>query len=221
MNPTLTLSDALAFVADAAERDPALRTMIASRLGLTDPKTKDFGPRPTGLPDLKALSALQVSVFDNGPSPIVAKIEYWTEDGYALPGKNGYVKMSSIKLYPQKKFLQNLRKQRSSTLSPEWIEIMRDIADSYSEDHLFGPVFVSKPGHGSSYIEGQIVIAEIDGGVVHEVKIVSHTQRITATAFTKRSHNDKALADNLMGSARITFRGDSNIDWSTEAGLVV
>lgn len=218
---TLTLSDALAVVADAAGRDPALRTMIASRLGLVDPKARDIGPKPVGLPDLKTLTALQISLFDNGTKPVAATIEYWTQDGYALPGKNGYVKMTSIKLFPHKRFLQNLRKQRSSSLSPEWIEVMREIAEVEGQDRLFGPVFVSKPGHGSGYIEGQILIAEIEDGIVREVRIVASPQALTATAFATRSHTDKPLASNLLGSARITIRGDSNIDWATESGVVV
>lgn len=218
--PTLSLADALAVVADAAARDPALRTMVASRLGLTDPKARDFGPAPVGLPDLSALTALQVSLFDNGPKPIAAVIEYWTEDGFAQPRKNGHRKMTAIKLYPQKRFLSNLKKMRSDSIAPEWIETMRAIAQA-GPDHLYGPIFVSKPGHGSGYIEGQILIAEIDGGMVRDVQIVAHPQKLVATLFTRSSHNDRPLAPNLIGSARVSLRGDGHVEWATEVGNIV
>lgn len=220
MNPTLTLPDALAFVADAAARDPALRSMIASRLGLTDPKAKDFGPAPVGVPDLHALTAMQITLFDNGPKPVAAQIEYWTGDGYAQPRKNGYVKMSAIKLYPQKQFLSNLRKMRSGRVTDEWIGTMREIAGAGPDLH-YGPVFVSKPGHGSGYIEGQILIAEIGNGNVREVRVLAHPNALTATAFSTTSHTGTAIANNALGSARISLRGDWHVEWATESGVVV
>lgn len=220
MTPTIALSDALAVVADAASRDPALRTMIASRLGLTDPKAKDFGPAPVGLPDLNTLTALQISLFDNGTKPIAATIEYWTGEGFAQPKKNGYRKMSAIKLYPQKRFLSNLKKMRSDNVSGEWIETMRQIAEAGPAFH-YGPVLVSKPGHGSSYIEGQILIAEIDEGVVRDVQIVAHPHTLVATSFVRVSHNDRPLASNALGSSRVSLRGDGHVEWATEVGQIV
>lgn len=219
MTPTITLPDALAVVADAA-RDPALRSMIASRLGLTDPKAKDFGPAPVGLPDLFALTALQITVFENGAKPMAAQIEYWTCDGYAQPRKNGYVKMTAIKLHPQKQFLTNLRKMRSDKVSKEWIATMRQIAETGPNFH-YGPVFVSKPGHGSGYIEGQILIAEITDGVVGEIRIVSHPQLLEVTSFVRSSHNGNSFAANVLGSARVSLRGDVHVEWATETGDVV
>lgn len=218
--PTLSLSDALAVVADAAGRDPALRTMVASRLGLVDPLVRDIGPAPVGLPALSTLSALQISLFDNGPKPIAAVIEYWTEDGFALPRKNGHRKMTAIKLYPQKRFLSNLKKMRSDNIAPEWVETMRQIALTGPDLH-YGPVFVSKPGHGSGYVEGQILVAEIDGSVVRDAQIVAHPQTLVATTFTRTSHNDRPLASNLIGSARVSLRGDGHVEWATEVGNVV
>lgn len=220
MTPTITLPVALAVVADAAARDPALRSMIASKLGLTDPKAKDHGPAPVGLPDLNALAALQITIFDNGPKPVAAQIEYWTGEGYAQPRKNGYQKLTATKLYPRKRFLSNLKKMRSEKVSAEWVETMRMIAESGPDFH-YGPVFVSKPGHGSGYIEGQMLIAEITDGIVREVRIAAHPLMIVATAFARTSHNGNPLAPNAIGSARVSLRGDGHVEWATEIGNVV
>ena len=219
MNPTITLADALAVIDDAITRDPALRTMVAARLKLTDPRAKDFGPAPVGLPELRALTAVQITVFDNGPKPLAAQIEYWTGDGYAQPRKNGYVKMTGIKLFPQKRFLANLKKMRSGKVTDAWIGTMRAIAEVGPDLH-YGPVFVSKPGHGSGYIEGQILIAEITDGMVREVKIVANPNAVTATAFERISHVGNALAANVIGSARVSLRGDAHVDWATETGVI-
>lgn len=217
-----TLMEALEIVQRAAEGDPALRSMIAARLGLKDPSVPSYGPRPIGLPPLCELTALQVTLFDNGSKPVAAQIEVWTERGYAKPNQSGYSKLGAVRLYSAKDFRMKLRKlrNRASQVSEDWQHVMNGFLDGFGGNYLFGPVIQTKPGHGAVYLEGQMVIAEVVGGHVAQVALFNGAVTVNARAFTRLSSMGRPLASNALGSARLDFAGD-NDDWATETGLVI
>lgn len=218
---TISLSEALDVVERAAN-DPALRASIAARLNLTDSTARAIGPRAIGLPPFPEVTALQITLFDNGAKPVGAQIETWNERGYAKPGQSGYSKLGAIKLYDHKFFRTKLRKlrTRNSGVSADWQDCLISFLDHFGDRHLFGPVIQTKPGHGACYLEGQMIVAEVDSGCVPYVAIFHGPQKIEATNFVRTSSMGRSLGSNVIGSARLDFTGD-NEDWATEAGLVL
>lgn len=218
---TINFPEALDVIERAAN-DPALRAVIATRLGLTDSAARSIGPRPVGLPPFAEITALQITLFDNGSKPVGAQIETWNERGYAKPRQSGYSKLGAIKLYDHKTFRTKLRKlrNRNSGVSADWQDCLAFFLDQFGEGHLFGPVIQTKPGHGVCYLEGQMVVADIEGGCVAYAALFNGAQKIEATYFARTSSMGKSLGSNVMGSARLDFTGD-NDDWATESGLVL
>lgn len=218
---TISFPDALDVIERAAN-DPALRAAIAARLNLTDATARPIGPRPIGLPPFSEVTALQITLFDNGAKPVGAQIETWNERGYAKPGQSGYSKLGAIKLYDHKSFRTKLRKlrTRNSGVSTDWQDCLAIFLDQFGDRHLFGPVIQTKPGHGACYLEGQMIVAEIEGGRVAYAALFNGAQKIEATSFARTSSMGKSLGSNVMGSARLDFTGD-NDDWATESGLVI
>lgn len=187
---------------------------LAALLSALPANDGDRLPVPVGFPALAELSALQCSIFDNGPKGFGVAFETWVDGDKATvkTRRNDF----TLKLHDHKSFKAYLRKTRAKGLSDEWKANMATMLE-HGTDYLYGPVYTTRNGVGFQYLEDQFFMVKMDDGEPGEAMIFAHggIHLIDADCWTQVSHMGKRLHHKCVGSARLDFTGD-NSDWATQ-----
>lgn len=221
--PLPTIRDVHAFI-DALD-DVALLSMLKSKIAAKLPievPTQLKPSKPWGLPVLADLTIAQVCLFDNREKPKTKAsygmaIEWWSGEPEEIDLKRPAGKVN-VKLYTSDEFAKLLTANRSKDKS--WIADMQAVLDDALAEGrpcLFGPIFSSAPGKGSSYVPGQLAIADFDTGLGGTLRIFNTQadEMLEVSKWDVSYHTGDPLKGNAKLVSRIAFH-DFRLGWATD-----
>jgi hypothetical protein len=210
-----------AFHPGLVARHPSLRLACAHFLESTK-------PRPTGLPSILEMTAIQVAICDNwgGPSPVKnrpsrygAVVEVWTKDASKIRThvKGDYdhkvsgILMQSKELGSQ---VRRLRKLTPSPVSQDWLNVLEDYTASMTDADYVGLLAHKDAREGTIYFDGQAIFLEIvDGKFRANLFVDGHNLQLPK--FSPFMPDDETkLGGNFVGQSRADLAGFST-SWAT------
>jgi len=212
-----TIADVLQFI-EARRADPAQLIGLADKLlDILPSYIQRLAPeaeRTLGLPPVQALTAMQISLFDNRQkagrrrteTDFGIQIECW-DDGEA-PTRRNRLKGLNLKLWTAKELRWKMKKSRASNLSPAWKASILDLIDAHGDDWIFSPMIEVQPGY--QYVPDQFVAVNV---ATRTARIMTPDRVLEVTAFEDFYAGGKALPAGIVGSARLVT--DNEDDWCT------
>lgn len=212
-----TISDVIQFI-EARRADPAQLIGLADKLlDILPTYIQRPAPEPErilGLPPIRDLTAMQISLFDNREkanrkrteTDFGIQIECWN-DGEA-PTRRNRLKAVNLKLWTATELRFKMKRSRAGNLADDWKQAILDFIAAQPGDWLFSPMIEMQPGY--HYVQDQFVAVDVAG---REVRIMAPDSILVVKAFADFYAGGKQLPRGISGSARIVT--DEPDDWST------
>lgn len=219
----ITLSDVRGFIANLDDYAilNLLQCDIKQKLPVQAPANLR-PPRPWGLPAKADLTAAQVCIFDNIDNPKATSryglaLEWWSCPAEAIDLRKPTNKIN-IAMFTADDLDRKLKKVRSKDKS--WINDLRAIlADckAKGDKALYGPVYVTAPGKGSSYVPGELVVLDTSDGLNGLVRFLrmGDDDIITTDQWDTETLTGRPLPKPARFVSRITFKPYSDT-WATD-----
>lgn len=229
MTSDVNLSKALQVVQQAAEADPALRSMIFARLGASDP-TQPANDAPECLPPIEAMNAVQAAIFDNWPegrrvtgrpNRYGMAIEIWTAapERINVARRGSYQHKVNIALLDAaavKAWTKTMEKTNSKRLNPlslDFLAGLTDVAAIMGPDEFVGVCAVKTHGAGHLYFDHQWVHVLLDGEQTRATISIDGAGLVLPT-FSGTAPNGGQLGAGVILQSRLDRSGFST-SWAT------
>jgi len=229
MTSHVTLTMALEVVQEAAEADPALRSMIFARLGASDPR-RPANDAPECLPQIETMNAVQAAIFDNWPegrrvtgrpNRYGMAIEIWTEPSerinVARRGSHQHkVNIALMDAQAIKAWTKTMKKTNAKRLNPlsvDFLEELADFAAMMEADELVGVCAVKIAGSGHVYFDHQWVHVRLDGDQTNAILVIDGAG-LNLPTFSSTAPNGNPLGVGVILQSRLDRAGFST-SWAT------
>lgn len=166
------------------------------------------------MPGAEDITALQVAIFDNWSLGQSGRFQYkfdikiFTSDRIKNWTKPDW--KATVTMWPTKEALKYAKKSKAK-FSEATLDQIRSVQD---EDGYIGVMMHSGHGCGSSYNDGHLLWAKIDGADT-ECIIISPELTCRLTAFDNRNATGKPLSNKVILQSRAS--NDDGLEaWSTE-----